>query len=229
MGTRESRVTKLLTILPRRGPNAFTIFRNLLRNDYDWIVKELDDALKYQVKKASEEDTHKNLTRVVNKQLVPLVFSENFNYADPRDHISQTIIKVGYLATMLENKVYKALDLPEKPKKKLSVDKLITEKLREDRSVESLTKEIQDLKKRLKQEEKLRKENEELKTRIENNKKTVREHQKQIKECRNENKLLKKKHDKVLKEKEVLEGENKSMKKELESVTSGCEIKEMFQ
>ncbi|XP_045181592.1 uncharacterized protein LOC123540555 [Mercenaria mercenaria] len=228
MGSRETKATKLLTILPRRGPNAFTSFRNFLKKEYDWLAKALDSAFQHQTKKSSDDETHKNLVQVVNKELVPLVFSGHFSYADHRDHISQTITKVGYLTTMLEQKVYKALGLSQNPGSKVSLEKLIEAKLKEDRSVEALTTEIQTLKKRLKQEEKLKKEIEGLKSSIENMKKKLKENQKVIKDSKNESRLLKKKNEKLIKEMEVLERENQHMKKELGSFKSGCEIKELF-
>lgn len=227
-GTREEKVTKLLIILPRRGPNAFTQFRNLLRSDYDWLAESLDNALQTQTKKQADEQTHRNLVKVINRQLVPLVLSGNFKYADDRDPMSQTITKVGYLTTMLEQKVYKALNYPQTPRKTMSIEKMIETKLNEDRSVETLTSEILELKKKLKAEEKSKREVENLKLTVETMKKKEKNQQKMTKKYISDNSALKKRYEKLLKEKEGLDIENQRLKSELETLKSGCEIQEMF-
>ncbi|KAL4217989.1 hypothetical protein ACF0H5_022727 [Mactra antiquata] len=228
LGPREAKVAKLLTILPRRGPNAFTQFKNLLEADYNWLAELLQIAVQTQSKKLADEQTHKNLVKVINRQLVPLVLSGNFKYADDKDPMPQTITKVGYLTTMLEQKVYKALNFTQTPKKTVSIEKLIEMKLNENKSVESLNTEIVDLKKKLKSEERSKKEVENLRITVENMKKKAKDHQKHTKKYNTDIATLKRKNEKLSKEMEALQIENQRLKKEMESIKSGCDIQEMF-
>ena len=49
----KDKAKRLLDILPRRGPKAFTNFVESLREDYDWLVDDLEEAL---VAKENGED-----------------------------------------------------------------------------------------------------------------------------------------------------------------------------
>ncbi len=43
--TQKDKAKRLLDILPRRGPKAFHHFLEALREDYDWLVDDLEEAL----------------------------------------------------------------------------------------------------------------------------------------------------------------------------------------
>ena len=40
--TTKDKMRVLLTLLPLRGPRAYTVFRQALITDYEWIVKDMD-------------------------------------------------------------------------------------------------------------------------------------------------------------------------------------------
>ena len=42
--TEQLRAAKLLELLPTRGPNAFQIFLDCLREDYEWLAEALEEA-----------------------------------------------------------------------------------------------------------------------------------------------------------------------------------------
>ena len=42
--TEQLRAAKLLDLLPTRGPKAFHIFLDCLREDYEWLAEALEEA-----------------------------------------------------------------------------------------------------------------------------------------------------------------------------------------
>jgi DNA repair exonuclease SbcCD ATPase subunit len=222
------RVTKLLTILPRRGPSAFTTFRNLLSKDYHWLAEDLDAALRIKRKDATKEEIHLKLINVINNQVVPLVFPETFNFVSSKDHIHHTITKLGDLTRILEKRVLKALELMKTSTKTICIETLINEKLKADRSADALSTEIKELKRRAKQDEKLKKENETLKSNIEILKKKLKENSQVIKDGKKHYSHLKREKDEATKKVEQLKREIQCIKKEIESTNSMCEITPLY-
>ncbi|KAL4217988.1 hypothetical protein ACF0H5_022726 [Mactra antiquata] len=222
-----AKVAKLLIILPRRGPEAFSSFKTYLKKDYKWIAEALDKELLNLSKKRNDNRLQANLVRVVNRKLVPLVFSQAFDYAEANEPMQKTVNKIEYLAKKLESNVHAALEMSIPQKINLSIDKLIEEKLKSERSEEST--ETRKLREKVQQlEDKLRKETDTLKGEITSMRQAGRKQQKVMQQTTKESKLLKTKNTKLMKDMEKLMADNKNLKQAMNSMKSQNMIHEMF-
>ena len=213
--SRETRVALLLRILPHRGPNAFTIFKQKIAKDYPWLAKKLTDELKRL--QSGQVSINKRLITTLQTQLVPLVYPENASYemCDESAHPSIIIQKLCELLTSLQRKCYKALDV-DTDVNKTPLHKLIEERLKQDvkkeatYDLEELSKEVRDLKKQLKEAVKLKGENEKMKQLAERQKEKLKDYAKMTRDV----KRYKQEIDKYKKEAEMLRSELSSLKEQ---------------
>lgn len=53
-------VYKMLEMLPKRGPDAFDHFVDIIQNDYPWLAATLQSSLKSEMAKSCRIDSHKS-------------------------------------------------------------------------------------------------------------------------------------------------------------------------
>jgi hypothetical protein len=53
-------VYKLLEMLPKRGPDAFDSFVDIIQNDYPWLAATLQSSLKSEMAKSARIDSYKS-------------------------------------------------------------------------------------------------------------------------------------------------------------------------
>lgn len=53
-------VYKLLEMLPKRGPDAFDNFVDIIQNDYPWLAATLQSSLKSEIAKSGRIDSYKS-------------------------------------------------------------------------------------------------------------------------------------------------------------------------
>ncbi|WAR17749.1 CRADD-like protein [Mya arenaria] len=67
----EAKVTLLMSILPRRGPNAYKIFLAILKKDNDWLAGKLE--LELSNLKSDRQSFPKRVSEIIKLQLNPLL------------------------------------------------------------------------------------------------------------------------------------------------------------
>lgn len=53
-------VYKMLEMLPKRGPDAFDHFVDIIQNDYPWLAATLQSSLKSEMAKSCRIDSYKS-------------------------------------------------------------------------------------------------------------------------------------------------------------------------
>ncbi|XP_045181593.2 uncharacterized protein LOC123540556 [Mercenaria mercenaria] len=217
ISSRETQVAMLLRYLPHRGPNAFTVFKDKLEKDYPWLAQRLADELKKL--QSGQASINKRLISVIETQLVPLVYpgGSGYDMCDEKAHPGVIIEKIGDLLNSLELKCHKALDITTIGKHKTPINKLIEDKLKQEKkkefneNIDDLSKEVKDLKKQVREIVKLKGENEKLKNVISRQKEKLKDYSKMSRDSKRHKQDM----EKYKKETEMLRYEVETLREQL--------------
>ncbi|KAK3586917.1 hypothetical protein CHS0354_008513 [Potamilus streckersoni] len=221
---RETQVSALIRCLQKRGPQAFTIFKNKLEQDYSWLSKKLEDELKKL--QSGQNSINRRLINVIEHQLVPLIkipqqrgLSGDSNNSDLQ-HPGVIIQYLNDLLIQLHtqcNKVLRNTVNSQEDRQPLCV--LIEQSLQDmkqnavEEGLTDLSKEVKDLRKQLKDVLKYKTENDKLKVIISKQKEKLKE----LAKLQKEEKRHKLEKQKIIHENEQLKFEIMNLKEQIQS------------
>eukprot|EP00093_Oithona_nana_P003120 03120.XXX_25445_26359_1 [CDS] Oithona nana genome sequencing. len=82
--TIQDQARQLLDILPYRGPKAFPIFVDVLKEDYEWLADDLEEALTLKTEDVTDEVETDELIDLLNRGGVP---------SSPSHHIQRQFLR----------------------------------------------------------------------------------------------------------------------------------------
>ncbi|XP_071142409.1 girdin-like [Mytilus edulis] len=154
--SRRAKASKLMEVLPRRGPSIFPQFVNKLRRDYSWIAGKLDTEYE-KAQKEMPKDINSKLIDVINNQLCPLVYGvDDQNSLLPSEtHPGHLVNQLSDTVHTLQYRSYRALGISTRDPATtyMSLPRLI------DRKVHSLQNSFNEMKSSLSEEKKKNKTN----------------------------------------------------------------------
>lgn len=108
--SRRAKTSKLMEILPHRGPSCFPKFVNKLRRDYSWVAIKLETEFK-KAQKEIPKDIKKKLIDVYNNQLCPLVYvgKDHSNILPPETHPHHLVKQLSESVRTLKINTYDVL------------------------------------------------------------------------------------------------------------------------
>ncbi|VDI34283.1 Hypothetical predicted protein [Mytilus galloprovincialis] len=110
--TRRAKASKLLEVLPRRGPSCFRQFVNKLRQDYPWIAEKLDTEHE-KAKREIPKDINTKLLDVYNNQLCRLVHGlyDQSSVLPLETHPEYLVNQISDSVRILHSRCYRSLGI----------------------------------------------------------------------------------------------------------------------
>ncbi|CAC5379368.1 unnamed protein product [Mytilus coruscus] len=223
--TRRAKASKLLEVLPRRGPSCFRQFVNKLRQDYHWIAKKLDTEYE-KAKREIPKDINTKLLDVYNNQLCRLVHGvyDQSSVLPLETHPEYLVNQISDSVRILHIRCYRALGISLRDHDPvitcLSLSQLI------DRKVHSLQNNLNELKWSLYEEKKKKNKSniivldQKYEKEITKMKKTLEKQKEAYKKLEHSMKVKTKQMQSLSKESTVLQTQNQQLKERVQELES---------